>query len=88
MEKGNISPQDEKTLPLSNTEARKVKYSRKRESKKKKWKKREKTHSGLAKFMMGCNTKQVRNSRAKHRTRGHWASLGLSTVAMMPLVSR
>lgn len=29
------------------------------------------SHPGLAKFIIGCTTKQVRSSRAMHRTKGH-----------------
>lgn len=45
------------------------------------------THAGLAKFIIGCITKQVKISRAMHRTKGHCASVGLNTAARSPPMS-
>lgn len=46
------------------------------------------TYPGLAKFITGCITKQVKSSRDIERITGHCASRCLSTVAKSALISR
>lgn len=45
------------------------------------------SHPGLAKLIIGWIIKELKSSRAMHRTRGHWASVDGKTVAKSPPMS-